>query len=441
MSAPSRRTFLTSSTLLAAAPGLHAAGDDTLKVGLIGCGGRGTGAALNALAADKNVKLVALADAFEDRLTECLDSLRKKPDVAAKVDVKPEARFVGFDGYKSVIERCDVVLLCTPPHFRPLHLKAAVDAGKHVFAEKPCAVDAPGVRSVLATCEAAKKKSLSVVSGLCLRYDNAFRECVKRIHGGAIGDVLAAKAWNSQLRRNLGKVKPTPPPAHIDFDAWLGPAPDAPFYANRVHGMWRFFRDYGAGDIGNDGVHNIDVAVWGLGLDALPNRVAALGGKYFFDDDQEWPDTQYSVCEFDAGNGGPKPRQLVFEQRIWSPYVQEDYENGNAFYGTKGMLIIGHTIGWRLYGPRNKLVEEMKGGVDLVGHHNNFIDAILKGTKLNAPATAGHLSAGICHLSNIATRLRQTVEFDPKAEAAKGDAQAMTRRKYRDGHWAVPKGA
>ena len=111
MSAPSRRTFLTSSTLLAAAPGLHAAGDDTLKVGLIGCGGRGTGAALNALAADKNVKLVALADAFEDRLTECLDSLRKKPDVAAKVDVKPEARFVGFDGYKSVIERCDVVMV------------------------------------------------------------------------------------------------------------------------------------------------------------------------------------------------------------------------------------------------------------------------------------------------------------------------------------------
>ena len=139
-----------------------------------------------------------------------------------------------------------------------------------------------------------------------------------------------------------GEADATPPP-HIDFDLWLGPAPEAPFYANRVHGSWRFFIDYGAGDIGNDGVHDVDVGVWGLGFDTLPNRVAALGGKYFFDDDQEWPDTQYVVCEYDAGNGGKKPRQFIFEQRIWSPYVQEDYENGCAFYGTKGMLIIGHT--------------------------------------------------------------------------------------------------
>ena len=146
------------------------------------------------------------------------------------------------------------------------------------------------------------------------------------------------------------------------------------------------------------------------------------------------------MCEFDAGNGGAKPRQFVFEQRIWSPYVQEDYENGNAFYGTKGMLVIGHTQGWKLYGPRNKVIEEMKGGVDLPGHHQNFIDAIRGKGKLNAPAEAGHLSAGVCHLANISTRLRQTVEFDPKAETAAGDAQSRTRRKYRDGHWAVPKG-
>jgi predicted dehydrogenase len=252
-----------------------------------------------------------------------------------------------------------------------------------------------------------------------------------------------AKAWNSQLRKSLGHAQPKEPPATLDFDLWLGPAPVAPYYPNRVPGNWRFFIDYGVGDIGNDGVHDIDVAAWGLGLETLPNRVAALGGKYFFDDDQEWPDTQYVVCEYDAGNGGKKPRQLIFEQRIWSPYVQEGYENGCAFYGTTGVLLIGHGVGWKLYGERNKPVEEMKGGVNLAAHHQNFITAILNGDPLAAPITLGHISAGICHLANISTRLRRTVEFDPAREVVtnSAEANALLRRKYRPNHWAVPRGA
>ncbi len=191
----SRREFLAASAIAAAtAPAIYAAGNDTLKVGLIGCGDRGTGAAVNALNADKNVKLVAMADAFPDRLNTSLENLLKKKDIAGKVDVKDDAKFTGFDAYKEVIARCDVVLLTTPPHFRPIHLKAAVEAGKHVFAEKPVAVDAPGVRSVLESCRLAAKKNLSVVSGLCLRYDSGFKETVKRIHGGAIGEVLYVQA-------------------------------------------------------------------------------------------------------------------------------------------------------------------------------------------------------------------------------------------------------
>jgi predicted dehydrogenase len=192
----SRRDFLKASTAAVAAgfTGAYAAGSDELRVGLIGCGQRGTGAAAQALKADKNVKLFAMADAFEDRLQKSLGLLKKEEAVAAKLDVTPERCFVGFDAYKDVIACCDVVLLTTPPHFRPLHLKAAVDAGKHVFAEKPVAVDAPGVRSVLATCKEAEKKHLSVVSGLCLRYETGFRETVQRVHGGAIGDVFTLQA-------------------------------------------------------------------------------------------------------------------------------------------------------------------------------------------------------------------------------------------------------
>ena len=193
-----RREFLATSAVTVAgsmlASHVHAAGSDVIKVGLIGCGGRGSGAADQALRADKHVKLWAMADAFEDKLQSSLENLSTKSEIASKIDVAPERRFVGFDAYKEVIACCDVVLLCSPPHFRPLHLRAAVDAGKHVFAEKPCAVDAPGVRAVLAACEDAKKKNLSIVSGLCLRYDNGFKETVRRIQDRAIGDVVTLLA-------------------------------------------------------------------------------------------------------------------------------------------------------------------------------------------------------------------------------------------------------
>src|SRR5262249_31478981 len=193
-----RRDFLKTSAVagaslaaLSVAPAVHAAGGDTLRVGLVGCGGRGTGAATQALRADKNVKLVALGDLFGDRLQASLQTLLADGDVAGKVDVKPDHCFTGFDAYKGVIQSgIDVVLLCTPPHFRPLHLRAAVDAGKHVFAEKPVAVDAPGVRKVLEAVADARKKNLALVSGLCWRYHHNMREAFKRLHDGAVGDIV-----------------------------------------------------------------------------------------------------------------------------------------------------------------------------------------------------------------------------------------------------------
>jgi len=202
---PSRRRFLktSSATILAGAASLnefvarsaYAAGSDLLRVGLIGCGGRGTGAATEALSADPNVKLVAMGDAFADRLQQSLAQLKSNAKIQGKIDVSPERCFTGFDAYQKVIDSgVDVVLLAEPPHFRPRSLKAAIAAGKHVFAEKPVAVDAPGIRSVLQTCEEARKKNLCVVSGLCLRFDRGFQEAIQRIHDGAIGDVRALLA-------------------------------------------------------------------------------------------------------------------------------------------------------------------------------------------------------------------------------------------------------
>ena len=269
---PSRRDFLKASTLAAmsagsvagardAAAAPHVGGSDLLKVGLIGCGGRGTGAASQALAADKNVKLVAMADMFEDRLQSSLAGLKKREEIAGKIDVPKQRQFVGFDAYKELIAGgVDVVLLATPPQFRPAHLKAAVDAGLHVFAEKPVAVDAPGVRSVLATCQEAKQKGLSVVSGLCLRYSYGFQEVVKRIGDGAIGDVTMLQANDYRGTIWLRPRQPDWTDMHWQCRNW--------YYFTWLCGDFNVEQH----------VHFLDVCAWAMG-NRYPARAIGMGGR------------------------------------------------------------------------------------------------------------------------------------------------------------------
>ena len=266
MAARTRREFLaqlTAAGVLAASqlPAVHAAGSDTLRIGLVGCGGRGTGAAAQALRADKNCKLVAMADAFSDRLEASLAALKKQADVAGKIDVPPERRFTGFDGYKQLLASgIDVVLLCSTPHFRPMHLKAAVEAGCHIFAEKPVAVDAPGVRSVLATCEEAKKKNLAVVSGLCLRYSLGFQEVVRRIHEGQVGDVLSLQANDYRGTIWLRSRQPDWTDMHWQMRNW--------YYFTWLSGDFNVEQH----------VHFLDVCAWAL-KEQYPVKAVGMGGR------------------------------------------------------------------------------------------------------------------------------------------------------------------
>jgi hypothetical protein len=165
----------------------------------------------------------------------------------------------------------------------------------------------------------------------------------------------------------------------------------------------------------------------------------SLGGKYFFDDDQQFPDTQYVAFEYEIGG---KKKQLIYEHRIWSPYVQEGYENGDAFYGTKGMMILGKRNGWQMFGPKNQLIEEAKDSVKLDLHHRNFFDTIRSGGTANADPQNGHLSAALAHFANIGTRLGVSLRFDPAKEQFidNDEANKLLRRSYRQGHWAVPNG-
>jgi predicted dehydrogenase len=333
----------------------------------------------------------------------------------------------------------DAVFIATPDHWHAPAAILALTAGKDVYVEKPCCHN---IREGRLMADAVRKSGKMLQVGTQSRSTNFVREGIERLQKGEIGEVLVAKAWNSQRRSSIGKTKPGDPPAHLDFDQWVGPAPMVPYRSNLLPGVWRWWYDFGCGDIGNDGVHDIDVACWGLGVTSHPVTVTCLGGKYFFDDDQQFPDTQYSVCEYAAERGGRK-KQLIFEQRIWSPYVQEGYENGAAFYGTEGLLLLGHTSGWRMYGPRNKLLAEQSGQVDLPAHHTNFFECIRGNQRqLNADIQAGLLSAGIVHLSNISARIGRVLHFDPAREQVENDMEAnnLVRRKYRDRHWAVPQG-
>jgi len=196
----SRRQFLKAGALgVAAASSLtsfrtvHAAENNVLKIGLVGCGGRGRGAAMDALTADPNARLVAIGDAFKERADNVARAFKGDQGVGNRIDVTPETTFDGFDAYKKVIDACDVVLLCETPHFRPRSLRYAVEQGKHIFCEKPVAVDAPGIRSVLESAKIAQEKKLQLVSGLCWRYDHNVKEVMKRVQDGAIGDVLAVR--------------------------------------------------------------------------------------------------------------------------------------------------------------------------------------------------------------------------------------------------------
>ena len=289
--------------------------------------------------------------------------------------------------------------------------------------------------------EAARRNRRVMQVGTQSRSTRHVQRAMELLHNGAIGRVLVAKAWNSQKRSSIGKAKPGAPPAHLDFDTWLGPAPKVSYQSNMLHGIWRWWHAFGTGDMGNDGVHDLDIARWGLGVTTHPSRIAALGGKYFFDDDQQFPDTQNVLFEYEPDTEGGRPRQLIFEQRIWAPYFEQGYENGDAFYGTDGLMLLGKNGGWKLFGPRNKLREQMSGSPDLRAHHDDFFRCIREGSTPNADIEIGHLSSSLCHLGNIATRVGRVLEFDPKREQIVGDdeANALVTRKYSD-HWGRPNG-
>jgi myo-inositol 2-dehydrogenase/D-chiro-inositol 1-dehydrogenase len=303
----SRRDFLKTSAVAAGtaallAGGVHAAGQDVIRVGLVGCGGRGTGAAGNCLEADPSVRLVAVGDTFEDRANSAVRRL--KGEYKERVDVGQRV-FIGLNAYKDVIANCDLVILATPPGFRPQHIQAVIAAGKHLFTEKPVAVDGPGIRTVLAAYEEAKKKNLAVVAGTQRRHQNTYNEIMKRIHGGEIGEIVAGRCY-----WNMGKLW------HRDREPGMS---DVVWQIRN----WLYFTWLSGDHIVEQHVHNLDVINWAL--QAHPVSCVGLGGRQvrtgpefgmIFDHhaiDFEYPNGVHvlSMCRQQEGTAGSVSEAVV----------------------------------------------------------------------------------------------------------------------------------
>ena len=370
----SRRTFLKASAASVAAsavvlPGAYAAADETLRVGLVGCGGRGTGAAREALRADPNTKLVAMCDAFMDRLTESLQGLKTSKtnrDIAPRIDVPEDRRFDGFDGYKKLLEcGVDVVLLCTPPGFRPLHLRAAVEAGKHVFCEKPVAVDVPGIKSVIESARLAKSKGLGLCSGYCYRYDKPKRETVNRIHDGMIGDVQVIHA------------------TYYAGPIWDRGTEDP--FSSMTYQMrnWYYYTWLSGDFIVEQHCHNFDKANWVL-RGAVPISATGVGGRTVRTAERFGNIYDHFACTLEFP-GGVK----LFSACRQMPQCAQDV-NDHVF-GTKGQAqLMGHTVTpiggepWAYEGDSKSMYQV---------EHDELFASIRAGKPINDGETAAHSSA------------------------------------------------
>ncbi|MFT4540339.1 MAG: putative dehydrogenase [Planctomycetota bacterium] len=328
---------------------------DILRVGLVGCGGRGTGAAADALRADPNVELVAMGDTFGDRLESSLRTLQGNGDVGSRVKVDEAHRYTGFDAYKKVTDAVDVVLLATSPHFRPIHVAYAVEKGRHVFVEKPVATDALGVKSIRESCQLAATKSLSIVSGLCYRYQHAKRETVKRIQEGAIGDIVAIKTTY-----NTGGL-------------WhRGRAPEWSEMEYQIRN-WLYFGWLSGDHIGEQHIHSLDKVAWVMG--GYPSKCTASGGRIVRTDPKYGNIYDHFNSVFEWENGV----QAFSSCRQW---VGAASDVSDHIFGSEGKAEMqSHRIerkgerAWRYRGegPDNMYQNE----------HNEFFASIRSGQPIN----------------------------------------------------------
>jgi predicted dehydrogenase len=397
--------------------------NDRVNLALIGGRNQGRGVALRAIKEGGRFKT------FCDLDPAILE--KTGAEIAAAQGSKPAFE----NDFRRVLDdkEIDAVVIATPDHWHARATILACQAGKDVYIEKPLSQTIYEGQQMR---EAARKYKRVVQVGTQRRSGNHFRSAVEYVASGKLGKVCEIKAWIYQVRNTIGRPGPGTPPPGVDYDVWLGPAPKRPFSPNRFHYNWRFFWDYGNTELGNQGVHVLDVGLWAIQkmrgvANSMPARISATGGIYWLDDEKEVPDTQIVTYHYDN-------LLLTFELRSFaSDHARHQGKNGRntsdfftAYYGTEGTLVLGNDE-WHVYnadgtpGPR----EAASGG----SHEGNFLECVKSRNTPNSDVEIGRLSTTLCHLGNISYKLGRDVHFDTKTETFGSDKQAnaLLTKEYR----------
>lgn len=419
-----RREFVKTSSGAAAAamaapmvfPNSAKGANDTVNVAVLGVHGRGKNHIRGFMNLD-NVNVVTICDpdmnVLEERANDC------EKEYGKKVHLEQDLRRVYDD------KNIDAVSLATPNHWHSLATIWACQAGKDVYVEKPGSHNIWEGRKMV---EAAQKYDRIVQHGVQLRSSKALQEAVQHLRDGVIGDVYMGRILVFRWRGDDGNAPFEPVPDYLDYDLWCGPGPKARFSRNLVHYKWHWHWEYGNGDIGNQGVHECDMALWGLGL-GLPNKVMANGGKFLWNDHKTTPEVLTGSALYEKEN-----KLIEVEVRPWCTNLEDGVGVGNIFYGKDGyMLIKGYNKYETYLGKDREPGPSGEAGGD---HYANFIDAVVNHdtSLLNAQVETAHTSSALAHMLNTSFRLQRVLEFDPGLEQYLGDEEAndMLSRHYRE---------
>jgi len=405
-----------------------------VRVGVMGASGRAF-SLINTFAANPNVEVVAIADVDASKLPRALEAVEK---LQGK---KPEA----LGDFRKLIDdkSIDALVIGTPDHWHAIPTILACQAGKDVYVEKP---DGHNIVEGMRMVAAMRKHKRIVQLGSQHRSTTRLQSAIEFLKTGKLGRCIVAKAWESTKQGAVGFPKDSEAPAGVDYDMWIGPATKRPFNVNRFHGRWRWFYDFGTGDLGNDGVHRLDMAVALMNAAGeasklpplgLPRTISAHGGKWYFDDAQEFPDTLQANYEYGTGK---ETRLLTYEMRIWAPYNYLGESEGAAVFGDQGYLVAGNNR-WIAYGKGGEVLAKGEGDSSEKPHVQDFIDCIKSRKKPFCDLeTVGHPASVLCHAGNIAARIGRKLTLDPETEMFKDDKEAnalRTRAEYRK-PWVLP---
>ena len=388
------------------------AANDRLVLAIMGTNGRGRDLA-RGFAAQPNSSVAYICDVDQRAIAKGIEAVGKQQSATP----------VGVQDFRRALDdrAVDALVIATPDHWHAPATILACAAGKHVYVEKPACHNGREGELMVA---AARNNKRVVQLGTQRRSSAGMIEAIARVHKAEFGRVLFARGWINSIRPSIGHGKEVAVPANLDYDLWQGPAPTRPYRDNLIHYNWHWFWNWGTGELGNNGIHALDVCRWGLQVD-YPQSAVCGGGRFHFDDDQETPDTQIVTLNF-----GDKA--INWEHRTWNKRGFEGESFGVVFYGEEGSLVVTGS-GYKVYDKDGMVMSESAVQTDDASHIGNFLTSIRDGQRPNAEIEEGVKSTNLCHLGNIAYRTGRTVKFDPQAKRIVGDDEqlALWSREYR----------